>query len=113
MGGREASPIVEFRIVAHWNIGPRVTDGISAQRRSTQAIERSTIRTHDSPDDRPRQARCGLRERRYRAVLEDAVDIQVDPLVVKAEQILDLRALCDRSRITPDDVLDHLVADWS
>src|SRR5262245_34571039 len=54
-----------------------------------------------------------LRKRRDRSILQHPIDVQVDVLVVEAEQVFDLRALGNRRRITPHDVLDDLVADPS
>src|SRR6516162_5638674 len=51
-----------------------------------------------------------LRERRERSILQHPIDVQVDVLVVEAEQVFDLRALGNWGRITPHDVLDELVA---
>src|SRR5262245_39736771 len=57
-----------------------------------------------------RRSGPGLRERRDRSILQRLIDVQVDVLVVKAEQVFDLRALGNWRRITPHDVLDELVA---
>src|SRR6516164_5605601 len=51
-----------------------------------------------------------LREGRYWSILKHPIDVQVDVLVVEAEQVFDLRALGNWRRITPHDVLDELVA---
>jgi HHH domain len=45
-----------------------------------------------------------------RSILQHPIDVQVDVLVVEAEQVFDLRALGNWRRITPHDVLDELVA---
>jgi hypothetical protein len=42
-----------------------------------------------------------LRERRDRSILQHPIDVQVDMLVVEAEQIFDLLALRNWRRITP------------
>src|SRR5215475_3385615 len=57
-----------------------------------------------------RRSSSGLRARRDRSILQHLIDVQVDALVVKAEQVFDLRALGSWRRITPHDVLDELAA---
>src|SRR5580704_13745257 len=51
-----------------------------------------------------------LREWRDWSILQHPIDVQVDALVVEAEQVFDLQALGNWRRITPHDVLDELVA---
>src|SRR6516225_10351618 len=59
----------------------------------------------DGGGGRPR-----LRERRDRSILQHPIDVQVDVLIVEAEQVFDLRALGNWRRITPNDVPDELVS---
>src|SRR6478752_1228890 len=69
-----------------------------------------------SPDDMPSgfsdvvDWSAMLRERRDWSILQHPINVQVDALVVEAEQVFDLRALGNWRRITPHDVLDELVA---
>src|SRR5262245_15649 len=49
-------------------------------------------------------------ERGDRPLSQQPIDVQVDVLVVEAEQVFDLRALGNWRRITPHNVLDDLVA---
>src|SRR5215469_11933843 len=51
-----------------------------------------------------------LRERRDWSILQHAIDVQVNVLVVETEQVFNLRALGNWRWITPHDVLDELVA---
>src|SRR5262245_20077970 len=75
---------------------------------------RPAFRRHRGPSGR-RRRHPGLRSRRLRerrdwAILQHPIDVQVDVLVVEAEQVFDLWALGNWRRITPHDVLDELVA---
>src|SRR5262245_16624225 len=58
-----------------------------------------------------RARRLAPRERRVGSLLHDAVDVQVDMLVVEAEQVLDLGNLRYGCGVAPHDVLHGLATD--
>src|SRR4029077_7177176 len=70
----------------------------------------SAVSRRRSKAKTPRTPLSTLRERRDWSILQHPIDVQVDALVVEAEQVFNLRALGNWRRITPHDVLDELVA---
>src|SRR5258706_15604041 len=71
-------------------------------------LHRRTVSFHISPSYHGGMP--ATTSRRDRSILEHPIDVQVDVLVVEAEQVFDLRAFGNWRRITPHDVLDELVA---
>jgi len=75
-----------------------------------QSVKQSRERIHDC---RRKPSITKLTERRDRSLLQHFIDVQVDMLIVKAKQVLDLRALGNWRRIAPHNVPDQLVANPS
>src|SRR5258706_637452 len=71
-------------------------------------LHRRTVSFHISPSYHGGMP--ATTSRRDRSILQHPIDVQVDVLVVEAEQVFDLRALGNWRRITPHDVLDELIA---
>jgi hypothetical protein len=84
--------------------------GARSSVRNKQSVKQSREHIHDCPR---KPSITKLTERRDRSLLQHFIDVQVDMLIVKAQQVLDLRALGNWRRVAPHNVLDQLVANPS